>query len=840
MKNQQLYKIPKTKILMEIPAKPTPMMKQFLELKQQYSDCILLFRAGDFYETFFDDAKTASQILSITLTKRGGIPMAGVPFHSITPYIKKLVQNNFKVALCEQLEDPKQAKGLVKRGVTRVITPGTILEDEYLTSFENNFIMCIYQDKKLKEFAISIVDITTGEFQTTKTNKVDELKTIIKKYSPTEIVLNESFNQTQITKFIENSNIYHTTLSDIRFNSNYADLILKRQFDKSPQELKLQDKETLKISCGALLFYIFKLQKLDLSHITDIKVTTLETNLILNSITLRNLEITESLFLKDKKKTLFGIINNTKTPQGARLLKSNLVSPYLDTKKLEEIYDSIEEFNELILERNELREILSEFTDIQRITSRINSKLATPKDLVSLKQSIQNLPKIKEILFLFNSKKIQELKEFETLEEITNTLENAINEDAPNHTRDIGFIKKDYNQELKELFDIAYNSKTFIKELEEQEKLQTQIPTLKIKFNKIFGYFIEIPKSQENKVPQEYILKQTLANNYRYTKPELKEKESIILGSEDKIKALELKLFDDLVEELKKYTLKFQEISEKISQLDVISTHSYNSQLFNYCRPTFNQNKVEIIEGRNPIVEQFVNDFVVNDTIFDETHTLKIVTGPNMAGKSTYLRQTALISILAQSGSFTSATKAQLKVYDKIFTRIGAHDELSQGQSTFMVEMSETADILNNATKNSLVLLDEIGRGTSTYDGLSIAWAVTEEIAQIKANCIFATHYHQLNTLTDYYENIKNYNVLVREEEQDIIFIRKIVEGGTDKSYGIHVGKLAGIPKKVLERAKLIQNNIENKETIQIKTITKSKPKKSNKEEKNSKLNEFM
>lgn len=798
--------------------KVTPMMKQFLDIKAQYPDCILLFRAGDFYETFYDDAKTCSVVMGITLTKRANIPMAGVPYHSITPYIKKLIQNNFKVAMCEQLEDPKFAKGIVKRGITRIITPGTILEDEYLESQDNNFIMCIYVPKNISEkFGVSFVDITTGEFFTSQMVKLDEVKTLIRKYLPNEIILNESNYVKGLKEFIKNSNIYFNFLSDVRFNINYASEILKKQFGHKPDELGLEQKHYATISSGALLFYIYKLQKLDLSHINKIKYLNLSSNMVIDSVSLRNLEIIESIYSKDKSKTLYGILNNTKTSSGARLLKKHLTSPLIEIKQIEERLDSTSELNELIIERNELRDVLSEFSDIERITARINSEIASPKDLYALKLSLNQIPKLRQILSNFQTKKLIEIKKMDILSEVVELLENSISDNAPSHTREIGYIKKDYDEELKTLFDIAFNSKDFIMEIEEQERLRSGINSLKIRYNKIFGYYIEILKSQEQKVPANYQVKQTLANANRYIIPELKEKEDLILNAEEKIGTLEKEIYIQIVRKLKTYTKKFQEIAEKIGYLDVLCSHSLNSQIHNYKRPKFNEEKTEIFEGRNPIVEKFTMNFISNDTFFTKDEKVKIITGPNMSGKSTYLRQNALIVIMAQCGSFIPVEKANLKIYDRVFTRIGAHDELSEGQSTFMVEMSETANILNNATNKSLVLLDEIGRGTSTYDGLAIAWAVVEELNEKETDTIFATHYHQLNKLSDFYPTIKNYNVLVREEGENVEFIRKIVKGGTDKSYGIYVGKLAGIPDKVLERAREIQLNIEEKEEIRIK-----------------------
>jgi DNA mismatch repair protein MutS len=815
-------------------------MKQFMEIKTQNPDCILLFRAGDFYETFFDDATTAAKILNITLTKRGSTPMAGVPFHAINPYIKKLVENNYKVAICEQLEDPKTVKGLVKRGVTRIITPGTILEDEYLSSPDNNYIMCIYQpNNKQEKFGITITDISTGEFITTEINKLEDTKTIIKKYSPQEIILNENhYLKNLLSNYIQNQNIYLNYLSQIRFNPNYADQILKKQFQKTPDELGLNQKQYSKISAGALLFYIYKLQKIELKHISQIKYINLQSNMILDNITLRNLEITKGLFNTNKEKTLLGTLDNTKTPIGKRLLKKHITNPLINEQKINQRLNSIEELNQLIFERDEIRTNLENFYDIERISARISSKMVTPKDLYSLRLSLEKLPQIKESLTLFSSQHLQQIKQTDILNSTLQLLKKAISPQAPAHTRTIGYIKKDYNKQLEELNNLKFNSKDYLQQLEEEERLKTKISTLKIKYNKIYGYFIEIPKSQIEKTPDYYKPKQTLTNSMRYTTDKLKEKETQILNAEEQIIELEKQIFNQIIENLQKIVPKLKQISHNIALLDVLCSHSYNSQIYNYTKPTFSKTNTKITQARNPIVERFVDKYINNDITFSPKETFKIITGPNMSGKSTYLRQTALIAIMAQIGSFVPATKCQIKIYDRVFTRIGAHDELSEGQSTFMVEMTETANILNNATKNSLVLLDEIGRGTSTYDGLAIAWAVVENLTQTSADSIFATHYHQLNKLENYYDTIKNYNVEVIENNNQIEFIRKIIPGGTNKSYGLHVGKLAGIPTSVLKRAQQVQQNIEEKEEITIKTEFKKTLKKNN--EQNKKLNSFL
>jgi DNA mismatch repair protein MutS len=719
---------------------------------------------------------------------------------------------------------------------------GTILEEDFLSTKENNFIFCIYFNEKENNYGISYVDISTGEFYSSLAKNVEEVKSIINKYSPNEIILNENKKNNSLISYIKSQNIYYNFLSEIRFNLFFGKQILEKQYND--QELKeIEGKENIIISSGALLFYIYKLQKLELTHLKPIQIKNISSSMIIDSISLRNLEILDSIFTKDKSKTLFGILDKTKTALGSRRLKNFLVNPLLKEKEINERLDAIEEFNLRIFEREQIRELLDEFYDIERIASRISTLIATPKDLESLENSLKKLPNLKNILQSFETKLIKENSNFSLFKEVIELIEKSIVKPAPSHLREIGYIKRDFDPNLKELFDIAFNSKNYLKELEEKERLSTGIVNLKIKYNKVFGYFIEIPKAQKSKVPENYIPTQTLANSQRYTTEELKEKEGLILGSEEKIKELEKEIYFNILRELKKYIKQFQELSKSISLIDVFSTLSYVSEIYNYSRPNFSKEKTEIIEGRNPIVERFCENYISNDCLFDENEKIKIITGPNMSGKSTYLRQIALISIMGQAGFFIPAKKATLKIYDRVFTRIGAYDELSEGHSTFMVEMIECANILNNATKNSLVLLDEIGRGTSTYDGLAIAWAIVERLNEIESDTIFATHYHQLNELETFYEKIVNYHVSIKEEEGKIEFIRKIEKGGTDKSYGIYVGQLAGIPKKVIQRAIEIQKNIENKEEILIKKEFKNdlyERGKKSKTDDSKKLDEFL
>jgi len=822
----------------------TPMMKQFLEVKKEYKDCIVLFRAGDFYETFYDDAKVVSKVLNITLTQRAGVPMAGVPYHSVMPYLKKLINNNYKVAICEQLEDPKKAKGVVKRGVTRVITPGTILEEDFLENFENNYIFSVYLPKEFnKKIGISIIDISTGEFLVSEVSKFEDLRSVIKKFQPREVIFNESYSsKNSFISFLRNSNIFYNYLSELRYKPFFAEEIIKKHFKKDINELGLSLNSII-LSVGAALYYIYKLQKLDLSHIREIKKIRLSSNLVLDEITLRNLEIIESLFLKDNKKTLFGILNNTKTPMGARLLKKRLVMPSLDVNELNKILDGVAELVDKNLEREKIRASLDDISDIERISSRISSGIATPKDLVGLKNSLKKIKELNVVLKdlesgIFSSD-LKELKEFK---EVVELIESAIIEDAPTHMRDIGYIKRDFNSELKELYNISEHSRDIIKDIEEDERIKTGIANLKVKFNKVFGYYIEVPKSQASNVPEYYERKQTLVNAERFTIPILKEKEDLILNSEERIKILEKEIYESIIDKLKNYIRGFQDLSKKIALLDFISTNAYNAIIYNYRRPEFVDDKEKIViqEGRNPVVERYVDEFIPNDIVFSKNDVIKIITGPNMSGKSTALRMVGLIVIMAQVGSFVPVGEVKLSIVDRIFTRIGAHDEISEGQSTFMVEMKETANILNNLTDNSLVLLDEIGRGTSTYDGVAIAWAVTEFLIKKNVKTIFATHYHYLNELEKYYDNVKNYHTEVLEEGSIIKFLRKIVSGGTDKSYGVYVAKIAGLPEEVVKRAVEIQESIESKEEIKISKDVSFVKKNKKKELNNLSLDKFF
>lgn len=837
--------------------KITPMMQQFLNIKQEYPDCILFFRAGDFYELFYDDAKECSKILNITLTKRGDVPMAGVPFHSVNPYIKKILEANRKIAICEQLEDPKQAKGVVKRGVTQIITPGTIIEDEYLSNTLSSYIASIaLPNSKEDNFAVVLLDISTGECITKECRDFKEVKNIIHAYTPNEVLYPEHPLGYIVDNFTKAHSIYSSTISIQRFHTMYATEIIKKHFSTqnkeqyekqnknqaeiqsstnplSPSDLtqfgansnnnkanntpqilqELQQKNHTKSiqALGAVLYYAKALKQLELNYIQDIQILNSQTQLVLESLTLKNLDIITNSSSKNSSATLLGGIDYTSTPFGKRELKKRIISPLTSVDEITKRLNLIELFAtqppQFI---TNLQKELSQIADIERIVTRISSQIATPKDLKALAYSLENAHLVEEELQVLQNhpyftKQLQYL-------EIASMIHSAIVDEPPSHIREYGFIQRGYSQERDELEEISNHSSNYLSEIEASLKQTSQIQTLKIKYNKIFGYFIEIPKSQEHKVPNECILKQTLVNVNRYTTPELKEKEQLILGAKEKLTIIEQELFQALILNLQEHLPTIKYVINEIKEIDVSVSGAYLSVFHNYIKPTFNEsNSSTIIKGRNPIVERFVDNFISNDSIFKKRDFCKVITGPNMAGKSTYLRQVALISILAQSGMFVPAQSAELKIYDAIFTRIGANDNLAENESTFMVEMSESAHILNTATKDSLVIFDEIGRGTSTYDGMALAQSIIEFIAKKQTHTLFATHYHELNELEKKFEHICNYRVEVEELDDTITFLHSIKKGGSDNSYGIHVAKLAKMPQDILRRADEILKNLEKK-----------------------------
>ena len=820
--------------------KCSPMMQKYLETKEKYKDCILFYRLGDFYEMFFDDAILASRELEITLTgKECGLeeraPMAGVPHHAAESYIAKLVAKGYKVAICEQLQDPKTTKGMVERGVVKIVTPGTVVESNMLEERKNNYIMAIYKTGLF--YGIAISDISTGEFyssQIKETRNFALLLDEIARFAPSELIVNsmmadsaeelnkikERFPQTYITKFKDEffSDDYKTT--ELRY-----DII-----DVKGNKVKNLDEKILAImAINGLAEYLTQTQMTSLEYINKITLYSISRYMSLDINARRNLEVTEKMRDKSKKGTLLWVLDKTSTSMGGRLLRRWLNDPLIDVIEINKRLDSVEELKKEIILRGEIIENLKKVYDIERLAGKMSYGNGTPRDMITLKNSLSKLPEIKQILSMGKSSLIKELYEnLDELQDMYDLIDKSIVDDPPMLIKDGGYIKSGYNEEIDELKKGSIEGKNWLMQLEAREKEKTGIKSLKIGFNKVFGYYIEITNLYKNMVPDDYIRKQTLTNGERFITEELKELESKILGSEEKSIKLELIEFDKIRKQIAANVKRLQRSAEVVSILDVIASFAQVAEDMNYCRPEVtNSGTINIVEGRHPVIEKMLpaGDFVSNDTYLDEgENRLSIITGPNMAGKSTYMRQVALITLMAQVGSFVPATSAQIGVVDKIFTRVGASDDLSMGQSTFMVEMMEVATILKEATRNSLVILDEIGRGTSTFDGLSIAWAVAEYIANTEkcgAKTLFATHYHELIELEEKLDGIKNYSIAVKEKGEDIIFLRKIVRGGTDESYGIHVAKLAGVPKEVTTRANQILRSIEKKNVLNGKVIEK-------------------
>ncbi|MBU2589207.1 MAG: DNA mismatch repair protein MutS [Nanoarchaeota archaeon] len=796
-------------------------MKQYFEIKQKHPDCILLFRMGDFYETFYNDAITISKELEIVLTSRGKdekkAPLAGIPYHSLEPYLAKLVRKGYKVAICEQLEDPKLAKGLVKRGVVRIVTPGTVVEDSMLEQKSNNYIMSLFSHAD--EYAIALCDISTGELLALECEEKQLVDEIIK-FNPSECILPLSLtvNQDLLNK-LSKIGVFITKFEDRHFIFDIAKLTLLTHFKvDSLEHFEIEDSKLIN-SCGALLAYLKENQLQGMSHINKIIKLNREDHMTLDAASARNLELIKNLRDGTNRGSLLGVLDKTKTSMGSRRLRSWITSPLLNVNKIKKRLEAVNIFFNNPALREELQLLLKNFADIERILSRINCNNAMPKDILALKYSLKKCPFIKE-KFMLPIKILLENKEennllldvylLEDLSEITNLIQNAIREDAAAVIRDGGVIKPNYHPELNEIYQAKLNSKEFIRNLEAREKERTGIKNLRIGFNRIFGYFIEVSKSNLHLIPQDYIRKQTTSNGERYITEELKKQEELILNAEEKIKVLEIKLYQEIINKISEKTDIIQDIANKIAIIDVLLSFATVATENNYVKPIINESSmIDIYDSRHPVIEKLEKNFVPNDIRID-CNEMMIVTGPNMAGKSTVMRQLALNVLMAQCGSFVPTSRASIGIVDKIFTRVGAHDDLASGQSTFMVEMLEVANILNNATKKSLIILDEIGRGTSTFDGVSIAWAVAEHIyGKIKAKTMFATHYHVLNKLAEQLTYVKNYSVAVKEEDGDIVFLRTLLEGGTDKSYGIHVAKLAGIPQATLVRAAEIQKQLE-------------------------------
>lgn len=800
----------------------TPMMQQYLDTKEQYKDCILFYRLGDFYEMFFDDALLVSKELEITLTgKSCGLeeraPMCGVPYHAVDSYLNRLVKKGYKVAICEQVEDPKSAKGLVKREVVRIVTPGTNISSMALEETKNNYLMAIVYVSDC--YGVAVADISTGDFFMTEISDVKVIFDEINKFSPSEIICNNAFyvSGADIDDLKGRLGISVSALDSWYFDDELCKKALKEQFKVMNLDgLGIADYDAGIIAAGSLMQYLFETQKTSLSHMTRIIPYSTGKYMVLDTSTRRNLELLETLREKQKRGSLLWVLDKTKTAMGGRMLRTYIEQPLIEKAEILKRQDCIAELNSQVITREEIREYLNPVYDLERLISRISYKSANPRDLIAFCSSLEMLPHIKYLLENFNTALLKEInEEIDSLEDVYSLIKNSINEEPPIAVKEGGIIKTGYNEEIDRLRSAKSDGKTWLAELEASEREKTGIKNLKIKFNRVFGYYFEVTNSFKNLVPDYFIRKQTLANAERYSTPELKDLEDVILGAEDKLFSLEYDLFSEIRDTIAGEVIRIQDTAKAIAKIDVFTSLANVAEHNNYVRPKINEKGlIDIKDGRHPVVEKMIpNDmFIANDTLLDNSsNRINIITGPNMAGKSTYMRQTALIVLMAQIGSFVPASSANIGICDRIFTRVGASDDLASGQSTFMVEMTEVANILRNATANSLLILDEIGRGTSTFDGLSIAWAVVEHISNPKllgAKTLFATHYHELTELEGKLNSVNNYCIAVKEHGDNIVFLRKIIKGGADKSYGIQVAKLAGVPDSVIERAKEIVDEL--------------------------------
>ena len=796
----------------------TPMMKQYMQTKEEYKDCILFYRLGDFYEMFFDDALTASKELEITLTgKNCGLeeraPMCGIPYHAVDSYLNRLVSKGYQVAICEQVEDPKTAKGIVKREVIRVVTPGTNLDTQGLDETKNNYIMCIVY--MADRYGLSVADVTTGEYLVTELDSQTKLMDELYKFMPSEIVCNEAFYMSGLD-LDDLKNRLHMAIYSLEawyFDDALCRETLQEHFKVASLEgIGLSDYECGMIASGALLKYLEETQKNSLSHMSRLTRYATGNYMVLDSATRRNLELVETLREKQKRGSLLWVLDKTKTAMGARTLRKYVEQPLIDKESIVKRLDAVAELKDNAICREEIREYLNPVYDLERLVGKITYQSANPRDLIAFQSSLSMLPSVKCILKDMESDLLKEIyEELDPLEELCDLVGRAIQEEPPLAMKEGGIIKDGYNEEVDRLRKAKSEGKNWLADLETKEREKTGIKNLRIRYNKVFGYYLEVTNSFKDLVPDYYTRKQTLANAERYIIPELKELEDTILGAEDKLCALEYELYCEVRNTIAAELTRIQRTAKAVAKLDVIASLALVAERNNYVRPKINEKGViDIRDGRHPVVEKMIpNDmFIANDTYLDDKkQRISIITGPNMAGKSTYMRQAALIVLMAQLGSFVPASSANIGLVDRIFTRVGASDDLASGQSTFMVEMNEVANILRNATSKSLLILDEIGRGTSTFDGLSIAWAVVEYISNSKllgAKTLFATHYHELTELEGKISNVNNYCIAVKEKGDDIVFLRKIVKGGADKSYGIQVAKLAGVPDPVINRAKEI------------------------------------
>ena len=812
----------------------SPMMQHYIKTKEEYEDCILFYRLGDFYEMFFEDAETVSKELELTLTgKDCGLaeraPMCGVPFHAADNYINRLVEKGYKVAICEQMEDPKKAKGIVKREVIRVVTPGTNLYTQALDETKNNYIMSVAYISN--RFGIAFADVTTGAFMVTEVEKLRNLLDEIYKFSPAELICNEAFCMSGVD-LEELRNRLHLSVSALDnwyFDDDLCQRTLKDHFHVGTLEgLGLKDYDCATIAAGALLTYLLETQKNSLDHMRKITPYITDKYMLIDSSTRRNLELTETMREKEKRGSLLWVLDKTKTAMGARMLRSFIEQPLIEEEAINQRLDAVEEINRQEMDREEIREYLGPVYDLERLISRVSYQSANPRDLIAFKTSIGMIPHIRRLLGQFQSEELKKVYEdMDELQDLYQVLDKAIVEDPPLAMKEGGIIKDGYDQQIDDYRQAKTKGKTWLAELEAEEKEKTGIKNLKIKYNKVFGYYLEVTNSFKDMVPDYYTRKQTLTNAERYITPRLKELEDMILGAEDKLYALEYDRFAEIRNMIAGEVERIQKTARAIAKLDAYLSMALVASRNQYVRPKINtRGIIDIKDGRHPVVEKMItNDmFIPNDTYLDNgKNRISVITGPNMAGKSTYMRQTALIVLMAQIGSFVPASKANIGIVDRIFTRVGASDDLASGQSTFMVEMTEVANILRNATAKSLLILDEIGRGTSTFDGLAIAWAVIEHISNPKllgAKTLFATHYHELTELEGKLPGVNNYCIAVKERGDDIVFLRKIVKGGADKSYGIQVAKLAGVPDSVIDRAKeLVEELVSADITSTVKDI---------------------
>ncbi|MDO4619762.1 MAG: DNA mismatch repair protein MutS [Lachnospiraceae bacterium] len=822
----------------------SPMMQEYLSTKKEYPGCILMYRVGDFFEMFFEDAEQVSKELELTLTgKDCGLPerapMCGVPFHAVDNYVTRLVRLGHKVALCDQVEDPKQAKGLVKREVIRVVTPGTNLDQQAQEENRNRFLTAIFRDDN--SFGIASCDVSTGEFLLTETDSLVKLQDEIHKIGPSEIICNEAvmISGLDIEDLRGRLGIMVGALDERYFEEKACEMTLRDHFHIATMEgLGIREYPNGICAAGALLLYLFETQKSDMSHITTISAYRTDASMLLGVSTMRNLELLETLREKEKRGSLLWVLDRTKTAMGARLLRRWIEQPLLQKQEITDRHDAVEAIIRNEISAAELREYLNPVYDLERLVGRISYGSANPRDLVALRTSLSMLPHIRMLLGEFPCGRFDEIKEhFDTLEDMAELLSASIQDEPPLAMKEGGIIRDGYSEEIDELRRAKTDGRQWLADYENQERERTGIHTMKVKFNRVMGYCLEVTNSFKDKVPEDFIRRQTLVGAERYTTPRLKELEEKILGAQDRLYTLEYELFAEIRSTIAENLMRIQQTAKYVAEIDVLASFAYVASKNSYVRPTMTENgAIKIKGGRHPVVEEMPGNaegFVPNDTTLDSrANRISIITGPNMAGKSTYMRQTALIVLMAQIGSFVPAASAEIGIVDRIFTRVGASDDLASGQSTFMVEMTEVASILRNATSKSLLILDEIGRGTSTFDGLALAWAIIEYIADRKligAKTLFATHYHELTELEGKLDGVKNYCIAVREKGDGIVFLRKIIRGGADKSYGIQVARLAGVPEAVLSRADELAAQLQQADITEAVESLAQKPRKAQK-----------